>query len=246
MSLLTEKILILYEIAMSISEGPDLASMAKRTLLTILRKFNCPAGAIFSLHKEANRLHFRDLVVIPRNVHNNSAYSAALAHISTIDPDSIAKGSLAGLPFHEINEDNMHYYIMSLPSFGLILLLKSGKALPPDLLKDIQPLNHKLAETCNAWLLKQQLRENEIKLKKYSELLNQHLSKRIVEVKTLKGLLPICSHCKNIRDDKGYWNQVERYVTEHSEAQFSHGICPECAQKYYPDMDLYGDEQPKE
>jgi hypothetical protein len=242
MSLLTEKILILYEIAMSISEGPDLASMAKRTLLTILRKFNCPAGAIFSLHKEATRLHFRDLVVIPRNVHNNSTYSAALAHISTIDPDSIAKGSLAGLPFHEINEDNMHYYIMSLPSFGLILLLKSGKALPPDLIKDIQPLNQKLAEACNAWLSKQQLKENEIKLKKYSELLNQNLSERIVEIKTLKGLLPICSNCKKIRDDQGYWNQIEKYIGERSNAQFSHSICPECAKKLYPNVDLYNDD----
>ncbi len=243
MSLLTEKILILYEIAMSISEGPDLASMAQRTLFTILKKFNCPAGAIFSLHKEAARLHFRNFVVVPRNIQNNSAYSAALAYISTIDPDSIAQGSLASLLVHGINEDNMHYYVMSLPSFGLILLLKAGKALPPDLLKDIQPLNQKLAEACNAWLLKKQLRENEIKLREYSELLNQHLSERTVEVKTLKGLLPICSYCKKIRDDKGYWNQIESYINDHSEVEFSHSICQECAEKYYPKIGLYDDKE---
>jgi len=55
------------------------------------------------------------------------------------------------------------------------------------------------------------------------------------------NLLPICSHCKNIRDDKGYWNQIESYIHEHSEAEFSHSICPECAIKYYPDMDIYDD-----
>ena len=63
------------------------------------------------------------------------------------------------------------------------------------------------------------------------------------EVKTLGGLLPICSYCKKIRDDKGYWNQIEAYIQENSEAQFSHGICQECAEKHYPGMDLYGDDE---
>lgn len=60
-------------------------------------------------------------------------------------------------------------------------------------------------------------------------------------VQHLEGLLPICSHCKKIRDDKGYWHQVELYVRDHSQAEFSHGICPECAKKHYPDFDIYGD-----
>ena len=67
------------------------------------------------------------------------------------------------------------------------------------------------------------------------------LQKALSEVKTLQGFLPICSYCKKIRDDKGYWNQIESYIHQHSDAEFSHGICPECAQEYYPDMDLYGD-----
>jgi len=52
------------------------------------------------------------------------------------------------------------------------------------------------------------------------------------EVKTLSGLLPICAHCKKIRDDKGYWNQIEAYIRDHSEADFSHSICPECAKTF--------------
>jgi hypothetical protein len=71
----------------------------------------------------------------------------------------------------------------------------------------------------------------------------QNLQKTLSEVKTLRGFLPICSYCRKIRDDKGYWNQIESYIHEHSDTEFSHGICPECSKKLYPDMDLYGDEK---
>jgi hypothetical protein len=54
-------------------------------------------------------------------------------------------------------------------------------------------------------------------------------------VKTLRGMLPICASCKKVRDDKGYWSQIEHYITEHSEAEFSHSVCPDCMEKLYPD-----------
>jgi hypothetical protein len=63
----------------------------------------------------------------------------------------------------------------------------------------------------------------------------QHdLKEALAEVKTLSGLIPICMTCKKIRDDNGYWNQLEAYISEHSEAEFSHGLCPECLRKHYP------------
>ena len=65
------------------------------------------------------------------------------------------------------------------------------------------------------------------------------LEEAIKEIKTLKGILPICSSCKNIRDDNGYWNQIESYIGQHSDADFSHSICPECAKKLYPDLNIY-------
>lgn len=65
------------------------------------------------------------------------------------------------------------------------------------------------------------------------------LKKAIDEIKTLRGILPICSMCKKVRDDKGYWSQIEVYITDHSEAEFSHSICPECAKRHYPDLDIY-------
>ncbi|WP_051283981.1 hypothetical protein [Desulforegula conservatrix] len=60
--------------------------------------------------------------------------------------------------------------------------------------------------------------------------------KALEEVRILSGLLPICSSCKKIRDDKGYWTQIEFYIKEHSEADFTHGICPECTKELYPEF----------
>ena len=79
--------------------------------------------------------------------------------------------------------------------------------------------------------------ENELKIK------TEELASALQAVKQLGGLLPICSHCKKIKDDKGYWNQIEAYIRSHSDAEFSHSICQECAEKYFPDMDLYSDEK---
>ena len=59
-----------------------------------------------------------------------------------------------------------------------------------------------------------------------------------VKIKTLSGLLPICAGCKKIRDDKGYWNQIENYISEHSEAEFSHSLCNDCIDKLYPSLKI--------
>ncbi len=65
---------------------------------------------------------------------------------------------------------------------------------------------------------------------------NTRLSKALEDVKILSGLLPICANCKKVRDDDGYWSEVEVYVKDHSDVQFSHGICPDCAEQLYPDI----------
>ncbi len=67
------------------------------------------------------------------------------------------------------------------------------------------------------------------------ERLNCELREALNQIKTLSGLIPICAACKKIRDDKGYWNQLEQYLEEHSDAVFSHGLCPECFQDYFPE-----------
>lgn len=68
------------------------------------------------------------------------------------------------------------------------------------------------------------------------ERLIAELQLALSKVKALSGLLPICASCKKIRDDKGYWQQIEAYIQDHSEAEFSHGICPECGKRLYPDL----------
>lgn len=92
---------------------------------------------------------------------------------------------------------------------------------------------------------------NEFALEKMSELTNDmanmardlHRKNKELEtawskIKVLSGIIPICMHCKEIRDDQGYWNRLEKFITENSEAQFSHSICPLCMKKHYPDFDF--------
>jgi hypothetical protein len=73
-------------------------------------------------------------------------------------------------------------------------------------------------------------------LEKERENIIKELQNSLEEIKTLRGILPICTNCKKIRDDKGYWHQLEMYFREHSQTDFSHGICPECMKKLYPNF----------
>jgi CheY-like chemotaxis protein len=70
--------------------------------------------------------------------------------------------------------------------------------------------------------------------------LRRSLEETLAQVKTLSGLLPICARCKKIRDDSGYWNQIENFISAHSDADFTHGICPECSTALYPEMNELG------
>jgi PAS domain S-box-containing protein len=74
------------------------------------------------------------------------------------------------------------------------------------------------------------------RIQKEREDLIAKLQQALADIKTLSGLVPICASCKRIRDDKGFWNQLESYISKHSQAQFSHGICPECSRRLYPEL----------
>jgi PAS domain S-box-containing protein len=73
------------------------------------------------------------------------------------------------------------------------------------------------------------------------EKLIEELQIALSKLKILSGMLPICAKCKKIRDDKGYWNQIETYIQSHTAAEFSHSICPGCADKLYPELKIYED-----
>ena len=81
---------------------------------------------------------------------------------------------------------------------------------------------------------------------KEKEKLIKELQDALSEVQALRGILPICSICKNIRDDKGYWRQVESYFNQHSGILFSHSLCPQCAQEHYPKFFNKEPEKPPE
>ncbi|NTV12569.1 MAG: hypothetical protein HGA96_01330 [Desulfobulbaceae bacterium] len=110
----------------------------------------------------------------------------------------------------------------------------------------------------SAHILRSSIREKarrltaEKELRKYQDHLEELVEKRTAElqeatakVKVLSGFLPICAACKKIRDDKGYWNQIESYIRDHSEAEFTHGICPDCVEKLYPELKLSKRSQPE-
>ena len=65
---------------------------------------------------------------------------------------------------------------------------------------------------------------------------NRELIEKSRHIKNLQGLIPMCASCKKIRDDRGYWNQLEKYLSEHTEAEITHGLCPACIRKLYPDL----------
>ena len=84
-----------------------------------------------------------------------------------------------------------------------------------------------------------------LRLEEERENLIAELREAVTSIKTLRGMLPICASCKKIRDDKGYWTQIEAYVSAHSDAEFSHGICPDCARRLYPEYCAQEEEPPK-
>jgi hypothetical protein len=78
--------------------------------------------------------------------------------------------------------------------------------------------------------------QNRKRVEKEKEKLIVELQQALAEVKVLSGMLPICSFCKNIRNDEGYWQEIEAYLREHSTAEFSHSVCKDCMKKYYPEI----------
>jgi two-component system, response regulator PdtaR len=77
---------------------------------------------------------------------------------------------------------------------------------------------------------------HKVKMENERRELTSRLKKALDEIKKLSGLVPICASCKNIRNDQGYWQAVESYIEEHTDAQFSHGVCPDCINRLYPDL----------
>jgi len=131
---------------------------------------------------------------------------------------------------------------MELQSKGYIryedlpLETNDGRLIDVEFVSNTYHVNHKRVIQCNIRDITERKRAEEER-----ERLVLELQEALAKIKTLRGLIPICASCKKIRDDEGFWNQLETYIQEHSEAEFSHGLCDECAKNLYPEF--FGDDE---
>ncbi len=145
------------------------------------------------------------------------------------------------LPQEECNMDKVISTGIPYVSRDEVFIRKDGIALPVSLVSSPIIERGKVVAAVTAF---RDITERK-KIEAEREKLIIDLGEALSEVKQLSGLLPICASCKKIRDDKGYWNQIETYISEHSEALFTHAICPECGKKLYPEYydKVWGEEE---
>ena len=224
---------VLYEISMELGAEADLQKTAKKALLAYLSKLGCLAGVIVRADFSREPAFIEQVISVPRDLSGNMAYKEISARLRGGIAMGGLKAFLATLPL-DGTLGNINYYVMELRDFGVLLLLKSGEPFDKPILHGLTQLNAKLAQACLAGLYTDRLERSVKERTKDLRDANEKLTESLTNIKTLKGLLPICAGCKKIRDDKGYWNQIESYVRSHSEAEFTHGLCPDCMRKYYP------------
>jgi len=194
--------------------------------ITKLASFICQAPVALVTLIDSDRQWFKSKLGIqgsecPRE-------QAVCAH-TILEPDTlVVEDLLADNRFSDnaaIKAEHLRFYA------GAPLITPDHYALGAVCVLDRQP--RKLTEEQSA-ALKQLARlvVNLLELRRASAALAEALS----SVKTLSELLPICSYCKSIRDDKGYWDRVEGYIQDHTDAKFSHGICPDCLKQHFPEI----------
>lgn len=129
----------------------------------------------------------------------------------------------------------IEFYLL-LPAFAALFHLmrkETGDKSPEDDYED--HINKFITAVRKFGAVKPEL-ELAAKLSERLWLSNRRLAIQLADIRTLRGLIPICGHCKKIRDDEGYWNQIESYIREHFDVRFTHSICPECVKKFYSDF----------
>ncbi len=169
-----EQIQVFYEISLSIGQGKDLEEMAKKSLVMYLRKLNFSAGAIYRIDPDADRCD-EMICSVPRNVLQNKQLVCLLERLFVIPPCEMEKSFLSDLPLSGKLGDELYYYIMDLPGFGVLILLKKGSPLQEGLIKKLDPLNGKLAAALKAKLMEARLQESEQRFRDMADLLPQSL-----------------------------------------------------------------------
>jgi hypothetical protein len=165
-----------------------------------------------------------------------------------IDRDLLPEGSvILNRPTNILEQYHWHFMttgfvFIALTTFLFFLLwaLKHRNSALSELDIERKTLEKKVGERTADLLKTNKVLTDEIETRKQAETEKAHmivkLEEALEEIKTLKGILPLCSFCKKIRDDKGYWEQVDVYINKHSEADISHSVCPECLRMHYPEI----------
>ncbi|RWX51762.1 Cache domain-containing protein [Candidatus Electrothrix marina] len=157
---------------------------------------------------------------------NSERIIPKLSYVKLFQPWGWVVGT--GIFFEEINDEIAHL------TKGLLCI--SIVIIAITLLLSFYIVKNSLDEMKKRLAAEKELGQYKDELEELVEQRTEKLQEAMSKVKVLSGFLPICASCKKIRDDKGYWNQIESYIREHSEADFSHGICPDCAKKLYPEL----------
>lgn len=196
---------------------------------------NAPSGLVeqFGGERSFNRSEGEVVSAISIRIPLQQAYAASVSKIVILSASFILLLAVAGLV---MAQQNRRLFAAPLHRFqGLTRSIAQdqknvGAQLPlefpgewSELARDFNAMSSKLKETYDG--LEDQVTRR-----------TADLEKALVEVKRLSGMLPICANCKKIRDDQGYWNQIEHYLAQHSQATFTHGICPDCAAQLYPEV----------
>jgi hypothetical protein len=143
-----------------------------------------------------------------------------------------------------LSEDGLTYTVMGLLGFVFTIILAQTGKMMNSFSSSVLSMSIR-NEALSSFLSAEKAKEEELNAQLQQEiteraqsqeelrLRNQELERALINIKQLSGMLPICSSCKKIRNDKGYWEQIEAYFRDHSELEFSHSICPECTKKLY-------------
>jgi len=256
----SENLTKLNSISQSINQSLELDDLLNNALESVIDFFRVDCGFIrlldpesqaleVAVHKGLSSAHLEKLMLKRKlgDGHNWKAIQTNQVQVITYNPEDPyqqkikAFGLLIGAPksiiFPLKSKDNilgtMAIYTFKQRQFSKVEIDKCS-IIGSQIGTAIENANLYRQTKKTVELLKETQRER--------ERLIQNLQKALAEVNTLSGLIPICSYCKNIRDDTGYWSQIEAYIQEHSGAEFSHSICPACAKKYFPEYKLYGQE----
>lgn len=146
------EIQIYFEIAMAIGTSLDLQQMLKKALSAYLRKLSCTTGAVLQLREADGYYQYASSYCIPRNTLQNRVYKSILEQLPEKFNQKELYGFIQSLPLHGTVNDKLHFHIMDLPDFGLLLLVKNGQALDLKVVHSLRQLNRKLADSCRACL----------------------------------------------------------------------------------------------